>query len=179
MFELFPASPTWEWLWCSLTSFPQCIHTYNTAPNPLPRYVSVDSITNPETILVFQLVAKLTGQNASYEDCSQCLSNCYNTTVDQVCCIVLHLSAEVLHDSSTLNVSLTARKYRNQLQLYCMFRKELSQSWRAYWMVSVWLCYKSGYMCILPHEFSQSWIMSSISHCCYIHVSLSLMTKLL
>ena len=95
MFELFPASPTWEWLWCSLTSFPQCIHTYNTAPNPLPRYVSVDSITNPETILVFQLVAKLTGQNTSYEDCSQCLSNCYNTTVDQVCCIVLRLSVEL------------------------------------------------------------------------------------
>ena len=165
MFELFPASPTWEWLWCSLTSFPQCIHTYNTAPNPLPRYVSVDSITNPETLLVFQLVAKLTGQNTSYEDCSQCLSNCYNTTVDQVRCRVLRLSAEVLHDSSTLNVVACSEK-------------ELSQSWRAYWMVSVWLCYKSDYMCILPHEFS-SWIMSSISHCCYIHVSLSLMTKLL
>ena len=63
------------------------MHTHNTASQPLPRYVTVDSITNPETILVFQLVAKLTGQNTSYEDCNQCLSNCYNNTLDQVCYI--------------------------------------------------------------------------------------------
>ena len=143
MFELFPASPTWEWLWCSLTSFPQCIHTYNTAPNPLPRYVSVDSITNPETILVFQLVAKLTGQNTSYEDCSQCLSNCYNTTVDQVCCIVISWT------EPRFCMTPPPWMYHWQLEntdincnFSCMFRKELSQIWCAYWMVSVWLCYK-------------------------------------
>ena len=60
-------------------------HSYTyIASTPQNRYITSDSVSNNETVLVFQLVAKLAGQSINYEDCDECATNCPNSTFDQV-----------------------------------------------------------------------------------------------
>jgi len=51
---------------------------------PQNRYITSDSVSNNETVLVFQLVSKLAGQSINYEDCDECAINYTNSTFDQV-----------------------------------------------------------------------------------------------
>ncbi len=64
-------------------------YLYHLAPTPLSRYVTVNTVGNLETVIIMQLIANLTANNASQLStpvkCSDCLSRIIDDGRDMVC----------------------------------------------------------------------------------------------
>ena len=92
--------PTIAWVRCTYThthatNFFYCFANSHLAPSSLSRYVTVNTVSNLETLIIMQMVASLTANDAKQlstpVNCSECLKRMVDEDRDKVCVFLCEL----------------------------------------------------------------------------------------